>query len=267
MRLLLIFLIISTAVSFANAQDKIIKKDKSTIECKIVEIGVEEIKFKLIDNDELVIAISVDEVMKVIFASGREMMFANPLEDPDLYEGDHKNALKMNFMSPVVGFLGFSYEKSLKPGKSIENEFGIIGIGFVDESAGGIYLASGLKFFKTPDFYSKRIKYSHVLKGTYIKPQLNLAIYGYENYYNYPTPGPVKENIIAGAILCHLGKQIVYNNSFVLDYSVGVGYGFVSQSETHTFYEATKLYHYGFLLTGSDVPVAFSAKLKIGFVF
>lgn len=250
-----------------NGQDKIIKNDKTVIECKILEIGVDVIRYKLLQNDDLIVAISVDEVLKIVFSNGKEMMFANPLNDPNLYENDRKNAIKINWVSPVVGYLGFAYEKSLKPGKSIESEIGFIGIGFLEEKTGGVYLATGLKFMKTPDFYTQRTKYAHVLKGSYIKPQLNLSVYSYEynNYYNSTISDETK---VAGAIICHLGKQIVFNNAFLIDYSVGVGYGFESKTTQNSYYyEGERYYHYGFLLTGSDVPLALSAKLKIGLLF
>jgi hypothetical protein len=49
-----------------SAQDKIIKKDKSVIDCKIVEIGLNEVKYLDSDlADGPIISIGVDALTKL----------------------------------------------------------------------------------------------------------------------------------------------------------------------------------------------------------
>lgn len=256
------------------AQDKIYKKDKSIIDCVVKEIGLNEIKYRLPEDelkDSPVIAISVDQVIKVVLSSGRVVEFTNPLNDPASYADDKKNALKVHFLSPLLEHTAFSYEKSIRPGRSFETEFGIIGLGFkIDdlERNTGIYLSSGYKFMKTPDFYSSRYKYAHILKGGYVKPQIAISVYNNEfQGFNFNTGTTTRQDqtVFAGALLINVGKQIIYDNFFLIDYSIGLGYGFSNlDGDTFDDNDNHRNNHFGFILGGRDSPIAVAARLKIG---
>ncbi|MEQ8475564.1 hypothetical protein [Fulvivirga sp.] len=270
MKNLLAILIVLICAGQAIAQDKIYKKDKSVIECKIVEIGLDEIKY--VDHlleDSPIISIAIDDLSKIELSSGRVIEFKDRLTDPNSYADDRKVALKFHFLSPLMEHIGFSYERSIKPGSSFESEIGIIGIGFNtnrEVRSNGIYISAGYKFLKTPDFYSKRFKYSHILKGAYVKPQLIFTAYELNNerYDPFGNAYDNKENVVAGAFIMNLGSQTVYNNLFLIDYSVGVGYGFSSQSNSSDDYNSYRANHYAFLLGSSDVPLAITGKIKLG---
>ncbi|MBL6445516.1 hypothetical protein JMN32_04305 [Fulvivirga sp. 29W222] len=273
MKLALPLLLLLLTACLAQAQDKIHKKDKTIIDCKITEIGTNEIKYKLPEpelEESPIIAISVDEVDKVVLRSGREIEFKDPLTDPNSYTDNKKHAIKFHFISPLAEHLAFSYEKSIKPGRSFETELGIIGAGFdVDDysSSAGIYISSGYKFLKTPDFYSQRMKYAHILKGSYVKPQVLLSVYRNKvNSQSAPYYNDTDQNIVAGALIINLGKQIVYDNFFLMDYSIGIGYGFSNQKSSDDYYDYNdfRSYHYGFILGDNDFPIAVTGRLKIG---
>jgi hypothetical protein len=259
------------------AQDKIYKKDKTIISCKVVDVGLNEVKYlESASDDGPTISIAVDELIKVVLSSGKVIEFKNPLTDPNSYLDNKKNAIKIHFMSPLGEHLSFSYEKSLKPGRSFESTFGLIGVGFntnIESKSSGVTFSGGYKFMKTPDFYSQRYKYAHILKGSYVKPELAFSIYTNERnnfFFNPQNPqlGVIKQDIVAGAVLINIGKQVVYDDFFVVDYSVGLGYGFSNQ-ERIEFDESGDFRpnHYGFLLGGNSFPVAFSAKIKIGLLW
>ena len=271
----LALLFLSFAV-LSFAQDKIYKRDKTVIDCMITEIGVEEIKYYLSGEDvrnSPIFSISVSEVAKIVLSSGREIEFKDPLNDPSLYTENKQHALKLHFLSPLNEHLAFAYEKSLKPGRSFEAELGIIGLGFDTNpysKSTGFFAASGYKFIRTPDFYSSRMKYAHILKGSYIKPQLLFSVYQNEQEnFNFSSGRDETDdrNIIAGALLINFGKQIVYDNTFLIDYSVGIGYGFSNQDndDVDDFFDF-RVSHYGFLAGDNDVPIAASARLKVGFL-
>ncbi len=271
---LALLLLLFSISSFA--QDKIHKRDKTVIDCIITEIGIEEIKYYL-SKEEMrnspMISIAVSEVAKVVLSSGREIEFKDPLNDPSLYTENKQHALKLHFLSPLVEHLAFAYEKSIKPGRSFEAELGIIGLGFDTDpynTSTGFYASSGYKFIRTPDFYSSRMKYSHILKGSYIKPQLLFSVYQNEqDNFNFLSGRDETNdrNIIAGALLLNFGKQIVYDNAFLIDYSVGIGYGFSNQgnSDANDFFDF-RASHFGFVAGDNDTPIAASARLKIGFL-
>lgn len=262
------------------AQDKIYKKDKSVIECKIVDIGSNEVKYLELDmTDGPTMSIDVDLILKIVLSSGRVIEFKNPLNDPNSYIENKKRAIKLHFLSPLLEHLAFSYEKSIKPGRSFESSIGFIGIGFdTDPSnkSSGIVVSSGYKFMKTPDFYSQRYKYAHILKGSYIKPQILLSVYGneYEDTF-FPIGSNQQEskkrNIVAGALVINIGKQVVYDNLFVVDYSFGLGYGFSNQNRgggiNGEFDDSFRINHYGYLVADTDVPVAVTLTIKTGFLW
>lgn len=260
----LLFILFLLICHLATAQDVIYKKDKTTIECKIVEIGLDEIKYKDHElEDSPIIVISIDVIYKVVLASGREIIFTDLLNDPGAYADDKKRAIKFHFLSPLFEHIGISYEKSIRPGKSFETEFGMIGLGFnTDEntSGRGAYASGAIKFLKTPDYYSKRFKYAHILKGAYVKPQLILSTYELKR-----NSQDIK-SITAGAIIMNVGNQQIYNNSFIIDYSVGFGYGISNQGNFNQEGFDVRVNHYGFLLGDRNTPWAFSARFKIGFL-
>jgi len=258
------------------AQDKIYKTDKSVIECKVIDIGLNEVKYQdpsMVDGPS--ISVAVDMILKVVLSSGRVIEFKNPLNDPASYVGDKKKAIKLHFLSPLMEHLAFSFEKSIRPGRSFESGIGFIGVGFnTDEfsKSSGISLSSGYKFMRTPDFYSQRFKYAHIMKGAYVKPEVMLSVYRNEfdnNFFGTPTPqsGISEQNIVAGALIINLGKQVVYDNSFLIDYSFGLGYGFSNQRR-RDFFEPNgwRANHYGFVLGDRSAPIAISFKIKIGFL-
>ena len=265
-------LVLLACATLGFSQDFIHKKDKSIIECKVIEIGLNEIKYTEPRSSGPIISIAVDMVSRVVLESGREIKFNDPLTDPNSYTDDKKRALKVHFLSPLLEHLAFSYEKSLQPGKSIESTVGIIGLGFdtnPDHRSSGLFVSSGIKFLRTPDFYTQRYKYAHILKGAYVKPELVLSVYNDKatNYYYYPnyTTSTEEQTIVAGAFLVNLGKQIIYANSFLIDYSVGIGYGVNSQDRPrYDDYYNYRSNHFGFVGGGADFPVAITAKLKIG---
>ncbi|MTI40273.1 hypothetical protein [Fulvivirga lutimaris] len=274
MKNLLAILILLLCTGQAVAQDKIYKKDRSVIECKITEVGLDEIKY--IDpelEDGPIISISVDDIIKIEFSNGRVIEYKDKLNDPNTYSEDKKVALKLHFLSPIFENLAFSLEKNIKPGQSYEAELGLIGIGFdtdPDNKSSGLFISGGFKFLRTPDFYSRQFKYAHIMKGAYVMPQIILSFYQnkYQPLYYYygttPSYNTEERDVVAGAFLINLGKQVVYNNAFLIDYSVGVGYGFSNIDEVNNEYDNYRPYHYGFILGSKNFPIAATAKLKIG---
>lgn len=252
----------------ALAQDQIHKKNDEVLECKVKEIGMDEIKYTLPDYPpDLLFAIDKDNVEKVIFSNGKELTFRKEISNPDNYLDNRRNALKVDFLSPLTGNTTFYYERSLKPGRSIEAGLGIIGLGVDvdDRNAAGFFVKFGAKFIKSPDFYLRGMRYAHILKGAYVKPELTLGYYArdydvwYDPYY-YGYPSTERRNNFNGALLLNVGKQWVFDNSFLVDFFFGIGYAF----DTEDYEEG---YHYSFVMASEEVPISFSAGLKMGWLF
>ena len=263
-------------VDFTLTEDRIYRKNQEVITCTIVELGEEYIKYTQEDTKELVFSIDAVRIEKVVFASGKEFTFMDRMVDEELYSDHSKNAFKIGILSPVAGALSFGYERSIKPGASIDVSLGLIGVGFEEvnqSNVGGAYFDVGYKFMSKPNIHTSGSSYRHLLSGFYFKPKVALAMYGqdFDFYYPYPSTS-ARHNVIAGALLLDLGWQWIIGDAFLLNMYGGFGYGFDnmkaiynSHSGGNQYYEyGEPTYHYGFTV-GGNVPIALTAGLKIGF--
>ncbi len=266
---------INIFIFIASAQDRIIKTTKDTICCLVKEIGDEEVKYTQKDfRSDLIFGIDKNKVSRIIFSNGKELVIKDSMYDPSQYDSQHKNALKVGFLSPLFGATNFSYEHSLRPGSSIEATLGIIGLGIdvTDYTSGGVYVKFGYKFLKSPDFYLKGMRYAHILKGAYIAPEFSFATYNVKQslIYNYSSsdvyPGSsviqssYKERNTMFAIMLNFGKQWVMQDRFLIDWYGGIGYGFGNSDTDDPF-------HFAFLGGNSGFPLAVSSGLRIGVLF
>lgn len=252
--------------SSVMAQDIIMKNNTEAIHCKIREIGLDEIKYNLPDySTDVLFAIDKDQIAKIIFENGKEMLFQKEMTNPSNYEDNNKNVIKVDFLSPLTGNTTFAWEHSVRPARSYEVTLGIIGLGLDnnDQNAVGGFTKFGYKFIKDPDFYLRGMRYAHVLKGSYVKPELTFGFFNHEawtydnyGYYNEKS----KESVISGTVQIVLGKQWVFDNAFSLDFFTGIGYGFTTSEDNTT-------YHYGYTVMDENFPLAFSAGFKIGYLF
>lgn len=257
------------------AQDMILKKNNELIKCKIKEIGLDEIKYVLPEySQDVTFSIDKDDVDKIIFENGKEMEFQKTMNNPETYKENKKNILKIDFLSPLTGNTTFAYERSLRPGRSMEASLGIIGLGndIDGENAGGAFLKIGYKFIKDPDFYLRGMRYAHILKGGYIKPEIAFGFfsrdawwYNYDSYYYEPQKS--RSDVFSGTLQLIFGKQWVFDNTFAVDLYAGVGYGFSYEDKNYDYYYNNSEYHYGYIIADDSFPISFSSGLKIGYLF
>lgn len=249
-----------------SAQDRIIKTDNDTIVCKVKEISTDEVKYILPETSvDIVFGIDKNDIIKIILENGKELSFSHSLYGEKTYEDQKKHALKVNFLAPLGGNTTISFEKLIRPSRSWEVSLGIIGLGKDnnDENPRGAFAKFGMKFIKSPDFYLKGLKYAHVLKGTYVKPEIAFSSYSYEpNHYYYYDSGFSSDNEDrvnnwAASLNIIVGKQYIFNDIFLLDMYFGLGYGFSKKNNDEA-------YHYGFSGGNSDTPLTVTGGLKIG---
>ena len=261
----------------ALTEDKIYKKNQDVILCTVIEIGEEYIKYTQEDTRELIFQIDVIRIDRIVFSSGKEMAFTEKITDPEMYYGQSKNAFKFGLFSPATGALSLAYERSLKPGASVEMSVGFIGLGFNEVNnydAKGAYFDAGYKFIMTPNYHSAGTTYRHLLRGFYFKPKFALSMYGRDfDTYNsgsgfYSTE---RHQVVAGAVTLDMGWQWIIGDVFVLNMYGGFGYGFNNMKSIYESINPQYLdyglepgYHYGFTV-GGQIPLAFTAGLKIGF--
>ncbi len=273
----LLLLPILVLISFQLfAQDIILKKNDEMIKCKIKEIGLDEIKYTLPEYpQDVMFSLDRDLISKVIFENGEEIIMKKEMTNPANYEDNHKNVIKTEFLAPLSGNTTFSWEHSLSPGRSFEATLGIAGLGlnYGDENPGGVFMKFGYKMIKSPDFYLRGMKYAHILKGSYIKPEIMMGLVGRDNYYWENQYDPISgyyissndrrvhETVFAAAVQVVFGKQWIFDNIFAIDPYFGIGYGFNS---TKRDYDG---YNYGFWVPSNEVPISLSIGLKMGLLF
>jgi hypothetical protein len=285
-RILVLFLVLSFCALTINAQDKIHRKGGEVINAKVTEVGLDEVKYKLSgDPDGPLYSISKDRLVKVVYANGRVETYQNALNDKELYIGQAKHAIKLNFLSPLSGYTAFTYERSLRPGRSWELSLGIIGLGknqgvdyyyspgviYGEEymrSPGGVALGFGYKFIRTPDFINRNIRYAHLLQGAYLKPLVYAGTYG-ENIIDYKTGTAIKDrrNVTYGALMVELGKQWVFADKFLLDVYGGVGYCFdnIKEYENISAYsDGYTAHHFTNIRFGRSPGFTMSGGIRIG---
>jgi hypothetical protein len=271
-----------------QAQDYIHKKNREILKVKLIEVGTDEIKFKDFDNpDGPIFSIEKEKVSKVEMENGDEITIkkTDSFEDPDYYTGQNKNNIKWSFSGLMFNHLTFIYERSLTPSTSFEGGLSIIGAGYSPDgenigeynlrNPSGVGFRAGYKLKRSPDVYLSKMRYGHILKGAYFKPEIIVSIYN-EDVPTFAKPPSqsgydiARRNATSGALMMNLGKQWIFSDQFSLDIYFGIGYGF-SNSDNYKFEDdnyrdtpATLMY--GFLLA-PEVPLAFSGGLSIGYVF
>ncbi len=255
--------------TWADAQDLILKKSSDTIHCKVTEIGADEIKYYYENSPKLIFGIDKALVDRIVFGTGEEIVIEkDSFKNPEYYAGQSKNAVKANFLAPLLGYTELAYERSMKPGRSFEAALGIIGLGVdnADINPAGFFTKFALKFTRTPDFYSNRMHYSHILKGAYFAPEIAFRYvrfddYTYEYYEVYPYESSTVERSsnISTVILIKLGKQWIIEDAFLIDLYLGLGYGLGGDD-----YNGLP---YGYVLGPPESPIAATAGFRVGWVF
>jgi hypothetical protein len=263
------FLLFFFCCTNAFGQDILIKRSGDTLKTKILEIGIDEIKFRHFHfQNGPIIVISKNEVKTIIYENGSTLtIIPDPYDvTPEINIRNKSHSIKADFFAPLLNHITLGYEYALKPGINLEFKVGVIGPGVREneDNASGILFKGGIKFQKGSDFYEKGMKYTHPLKGGYIKPEFMFSQFnrnsGSSNdkdwYTNY-------------AINIVFGKQFILGNLLTLDYFAGFGYGW-QKSNFKSFYyydDDFELYDYSHMYLGEKFPLTLSAGMTIGYIF
>jgi hypothetical protein len=269
-KLLLIFILIElVAFRAANAQDTIVKRNGETIKCMVKEIGTTEIKYTQEEfRPGLVFTVEKKLVQKIVFSDGKtweydrkaDLMESMETNSQELMSIQKRNAWKIDFLSLITSGITLTYERCLKPSNSIEFSLGYIGVGLskYEDNASGLLFRGGYKLIKSPDFFLRDMRYAHILKGGYVKFELDLASYGIDK--NSYMGGNERITISKWAIMVVPGKQFIFNDKFLVDFYFGIGFGRNNQDESEGSWA------YGFATGTKEFAMAASSGLRIGFL-
>jgi hypothetical protein len=283
MRTLFLFIVSMLLVATSlKAQDKIYRKNGQVVKVKILEISSSEIKYRIWGDDNgPIYVLEKDRIKKIQYENGRVETPTLDIKDPEQYEDQLKKAIKVNFLSPLSGYLQFGYEKSTGVGKSYELTMAIIGAGKNEtieyssypnlktekRNQFGVAVGAGYKFNKLPDFLFGRTRFTHIMQGAYAKPILYLGNYS-ENVVVYKTNQQVveRQNVTFGALQIELGKQWVFGDKFLLDLYWGFGIGADNKKDNNDYFYNNEAYNYVIQRLGTSPGFALNGGLKIGFL-
>lgn len=231
--------VVSLLMSLLNmAQDKIYTSiEEKPILGEIVEINTTEVKYKPDDKPYPIVSVEKQDVIKVVYKNGETLIINNPTTDLRLYRKQHLWNLKMNLFSPMFGHTQLFLVHCKKPGRSVEYELNLIGlgkdqkmfisdIGFTGEDryygASGVGVGVGLKVIRMPDYSSGNNRLMHVMQGAYIKPGVSFNVYN----RNFIASSNAMERKLVYAIVpnINIGRQWVLDNIFSIEIYGLVGY-------------------------------------------
>lgn len=276
MRKFILILIVLTYSINTLAQDLILRKNpKAEINCKIIEIGEDLVYYTaFLGGEDRKFSIDKNQIISIKFSNGEILNIENSMFGKNHYQDNTKNAIKFNFLSPLMGYSEFDYERSVAPGQSWTAGLGIYGLGLTtfNENPIGFSLNGGYRFYRSPDYYLRTLKYAHLLKGSYVMPKIqfslmNADLYYYREtwdyYYNtyYYNNGYKNVNIASLNLMVTFGKQWVFSNRFLIDLNFGLGYSFSNINNSD--YE---FYNFG-LLYGTGTNFTYTSSLKLGYLF
>lgn len=284
----------------AIAQEKIyLTTQKAPLEGTVTEIGVSEIKYRPSDADQLIMVLDKQEVVKIVFKSGRVQYFTDPMQDFNYYKGQRRNAVKVGLLSPVFGFTDIYLERAVKPGRSTEFQLNAIGLGkniyydnmdrnfnsqdiYIDQR--GASIGAGIKFVRVPDFNTGNLKLRHIMQGGYIKPAINIGYYQ-RNFIAYDQFSPngyklERKGVFTSNISVTLGKQWILDNSFSIEIYGNLGLGidnFRKQQQKMLDDNGSPSYlndmnvpysNFGYTRFGrDDIGLTLGGGVKIGYLF
>lgn len=282
-----LFLFLGKDSQSQGLRDTIVTKNKKNIICKVTKITDTDIEYKKDTvSDAIIYTTSKNDVMEIRLGNGKIETIV-----PDEMEMNHeaqiinkRSSIKVHFFSPLYHYLAFTYERSIRMGTNLEGTFGLINTSMFNFSSNtnvnpvmGGTIVIGPKFILGHSFYIKGMKYSHPLKGSYIKPELILTTFtekGLNNYYGPTYSGqPTNLRTNSVAILLTYGNQYILGNILTFGFNFGIGYAFVYANYTNPLVNnymtdpssnISNLYNQEKI---PDIPLSFTGSVTIGYIF
>jgi hypothetical protein len=264
---------------FAFSQDTLFTKKNKVIPCIVTEIGIDEIKYKDISNiDGPTYVIRKVDVSKIVFKNGKVEYLLPDEMDMNKEEEilDKNQVVKFYFLSPIFNHIKIGYERKLKMTQNLELKLGFIGFGnsnLNQDERQGAYFCGGVKFLVGKDYYIKGMKFLHPLKGTYLKPELMISVFDYnEKIYHYYQPNDEIVTYRASLFAFNFiyGKQFILGNTFTFDMYLGLGIGatnYYRKSGPKDSYDYKQYYFGSALLLSDNMPLVITSGISIGYIF
>lgn len=285
------------AATPALAQDRIFTTtQKAAIEGEVVEVTTTEIKYKPTGRPFPMTSLEKQDVIKIVYANGEVFMITNPLKDYAVYNGQHRWNIKMDLLSPLLGYTNLYLEHSQKPGRSVEYQLNLIGAGKNQQlynsyygyakaaymDAYGAGLGIGMKFLKLPDYVNGSVRLRHVLQGSYIKPSISASFYSRRFFTVLPNDEIyiVRKPVYSVTPTVTVGKQFILDNTISIELFGTVGYSFDNvrrqqkavrndrMSQPYWYYDNEPFNNFGSTrFSSGDMGLALNGGIRIGYLF
>ena len=306
MKKLIFILIVFTSLYSRSQSDTLYMLDGRKITCKIYEIGEYQMRYRIGGDNGTLFVIDKFNVRKYALANGfSEIVMPDELAVDQMHAPiiNNRSVIKIHPFSLAFNHVSLAYETVIKVGMNVDVEAGYInsqinsganGLLNFNKFHSGAYFKPGIKFFKGTDYVVRGLRYSHPLKGSYIKLDLAASYLKFENIetsyypsnYNYtnvaPSPSVISTDIssVAYGGFVNFGHQSILGNVLTLD--MYCGFGFTGQTNTYSNknYLST-LSQYGYSYYGinenrinnyygwSRIPglgLSFTCGFRIGFI-
>lgn len=263
-KILIIFAMLISEICIA--QDLIYLKNKKILEVELIEYESETVSYKEYKSkDKQVYIVLKSDIIKIKTKSGKEIQIAQEA----ISSLDKKNIIKTDIFSIAGSKFTIGYERSISPKKTWEIQLGIIGIGVIPEdviSLSGTFLRFGLKFKRSPDYYSNKGVETNLFKGQYFKPEIVIGGFSetrqyYDWYKNHWSDPYTRESRIISfaALILNYGKQWTISDDIAIDLYFGAGYG----TKTKDNSEYKNLNYPVFTIE----DIFFQSGFKLGYIF
>ena len=256
--------------------DKIYPRNtKSFIKAKIIEVGMDDIKYKDINNlNGPQFSMEKDDIEKIVYANGKVEKFEQSMAAHISIQEMHKNNIQFALLSARANHLHFSFERGVKQGQSWTVHATIIGVGMRDnlsKVSKGFMVGGSYKFCFVPDVVYRGIRSRHIMQGSFFRPSIYFG--GFSEKTLISQNISVKKNTTTGAIMAELGRQWIMSNRASFEYYFGFGYGFdnykFDRVDYATPFDGIKFY-YLYQRSGnttSNTFLALSTGVKFGYLF
>ncbi len=278
-----VFVVVTPAVA---QQDTLFHQVKGVIPCKIVEVTDAEIKYQTPDiTDDIIFTASKANLTRAVTRKGVTLEVEGDFVVQEAFEDQGTRALKLNVLGPLNSLYELSYEKYIREKRSWDLTMAFVGKGVLDENS-GVNFRAGYKLLQSPNAALEKGFYAHILKGFYLKPEVSLSLfygtYMMENRVALSDGSILLEleeervSSFAGALVLNLGRQLVYQDYFLIDFYVGIGLGFrddsvneddiINRSGLQNPYNANSFNRRGGLWVQHHNGIAYTAGIRIGII-
>ncbi|HEY6161676.1 MAG TPA: hypothetical protein VI112_10645 [Bacteroidia bacterium] len=277
-----------------ESEDQIVKMDGSILKVKVVDLGTNEIRYKLFGKpDSPTLSVKKKEVRTVKIEGQTVYEYK---EDPYTTSNnsilDRTNDVKFEFFSPLFNYLALDYEWMNKPGFNWEVGAGVIGIGVSSRSSNspnyytvrslnpsGFFVRGGPKFLlgNSSDLEVEGTRIAHPLKGRYFKVEAILQTMNRQ--YSYDTNGTNSGGVLNWekkyqSLVLNLvyGRQNIYANVITVGYYVGFGYAiegtttYGNTPSNNLWWDYFDVQRFSHIYMGRNFPLTFTWGLTVGYI-